>query len=57
MVKVFHIHENKDQHATTMVPNDFEKDLINFVERVIRYQKSNFRIYNCGYGKHFSDQK
>lgn len=29
-------------------------DLINFVERVIRYQKSNFRIYNCGYGKHFS---
>ncbi len=29
-------------------------DLINFVEKVIKYQKSNFRIYNCGYGKHFS---
>ncbi len=29
-------------------------DLVFFVERVIKFQKNKFRIYNCGYGKHYS---
>jgi len=29
-------------------------DLINFVKKVLSKQKNNFRIYNCGYGSHYS---
>lgn len=29
-------------------------DLVDFVKKTIKKQKVNFRIYNCGYGKHYS---
>ena len=29
-------------------------DLVDFVKKVITKQKKKFRIYNCGYGSHYS---
>lgn len=31
----------------------FISDLINFVNKVIKYQKTNYKLYNCTYGKSF----